>query len=65
MWDTKKGEPTNVKGNEQFCLGPFRVRMKSDNDSYYLSTLEGRRHPLLVSGHLLKPHHGAKTQLHM
>jgi hypothetical protein len=61
MWDTKRGEPTNVKGNAQFWLGPFRVRMKSVNDSYYLSMLEGRRHPLLVSGHLLKPHQGEKT----
>ena len=61
MWDTKKGDPTNVKVSEQFCLGPFRVGMKSVNDTYYLSTLEGRRCPLLVSGHLLKPHHGEKT----
>jgi hypothetical protein len=55
MWDTKKGEPTNIKGNAQFWLGPFRVGMKSVNDAYYLSTLEGRRRPLPVSGHLLKP----------
>jgi hypothetical protein len=25
MWDTKKGEPTNVKGSAQYRLGPFRV----------------------------------------
>jgi hypothetical protein len=61
MWDTKRGEPTNINGNVQFWLGPFRVRMKSVNDAYYLSTLEGRRHPLWVSGHLLKTHHGEKT----
>jgi hypothetical protein len=61
MWDTKKGEPTNVKGSAQFWLGPFRVGRKSVNDAYYLSTLEGRRHPLPVSGHLLKPHQGAET----
>jgi hypothetical protein len=61
MWDTKKGEPTNVKGNAQFWLGPFRVGRKSVNDAYYLSTLEGRRRPLLVSGHLLKPHQGVET----
>jgi hypothetical protein len=60
-WDTKKGEPNNVKGNAQFWLGPFRIRMKSVNDAYYLSMLEGRKHPLPVSGCLLKPHHGAKT----
>ena len=61
MWDTKKGEPTNVKGNTQFWLGPFRVGRKSVNDAYYLFTLEGRRHPLPVGGHLLKPHQGAET----
>jgi hypothetical protein len=61
MWDTKMGEPTNVKGNTQFCLGPFRVEMKSINDAYYLSMLEGRRRPLPNSGRLLKPHHGANT----
>jgi hypothetical protein len=61
MWDTKKGEPTNVKGSAQFWPGPFIVGRKSVNDAYYLSTLEGRRRPLPVSGHLLKPYQGAKT----
>jgi hypothetical protein len=61
MWDTKKGEPNNVKGKVQFWLGPFRIRMKSVNNAYYLSMLEGRKCPLPVSGRLLKPHHGAKT----
>jgi hypothetical protein len=37
MWDTKKGEPTNVKGSAQFWLGPFRVGRKSVDDAYYLS----------------------------
>jgi hypothetical protein len=61
MWDTKKGEPTNVKGSAQLWLGPFRIGRKSVNNAYYLSTLEGRRHPLPVSGHLLKPHQGEET----
>jgi hypothetical protein len=56
MWDAKKGEPTNIKGSTQFWLGPFKVGRKLFDDSYYLSTLEGRRCPLPVSGHLLKPH---------
>jgi hypothetical protein len=29
MWDTQKGEPTNVKGSTQSWLGPFKVGMKS------------------------------------
>jgi hypothetical protein len=61
MWDTKKGEPTNVKGSTQFWLGPFKVGRKSVDDSYDLSTLEGRRCPLLVNEHLLKPHQGGGT----
>ena len=61
MWDTMKGEPTNVKGNAQFWLGPFKIRMKSVNNAFYLSMLEGRKHPLPVSGCLLKPHRGAEN----
>jgi hypothetical protein len=29
MWDTKKGELTNVKGSAQSWLGPFKVGRKS------------------------------------
>jgi hypothetical protein len=61
MWDTQNGEPTNVKGSKQTWLGPFKVRMESVDDSYYLSTLEGRRRPLPISGRLLKPHQGGGT----
>jgi hypothetical protein len=61
MWDTQKGEPTNVKGSAQSWLGPFKVGMESVDNSYYLSTLEGRRRPLPISGHLLKPHQGGGT----
>jgi hypothetical protein len=61
MWDTQKGEPTNVKGSKQSWLGPFKVGMESVDNSYYLSTLEGRRRPLPISGRLLKPHQGGGT----
>jgi len=61
MWDTKKGEPNNVKGSDKFWLGPFGIRMKLVNDAYYLSMLEGRKCPLLVSGRLLKFHLGEET----
>jgi uncharacterized protein (DUF2249 family) len=61
MWGTKKGEPNNVKGSAKFWLRPFRIIMKSVNDAYYLSTLEGRKRPLPDSGCLLKHHHGAET----
>jgi hypothetical protein len=61
MWDANKGEPTNIKGNIHFWLGPFKVGRKSINDSYYLSTLEGRRCIVPVSEHLLKPHQDGVT----
>jgi hypothetical protein len=61
MWDTQKEEPTNVKGSTQSWLGPFKVGMESVDNSYYLSTLEGRRRPLPISGRLLKPHQGGGT----
>jgi hypothetical protein len=60
MWDTQKGEPINVKGSTQLWLGPFKVRRELVDDSY-LSTLEGRRRPLPISRHLLKPHQGGRT----
>jgi len=61
MWDTQKGEPTNIKGSTQSWLGPFKVGRESVDNSYYLSTLEGRRHPLPIDMHLLKPHQGGGT----
>jgi hypothetical protein len=64
LWDTKKVEPTNVKGNTQFWLGPFRVGRKSVDDSYYLSTLEGRKRLLPINEHLLKPHQGGGDWIH-
>jgi hypothetical protein len=59
--DTQKGDPTNVKGSTQSWLGPFKVGMELVDNSYYLSTLEGRRRPLPISGRLLKPHQGGGT----
>jgi hypothetical protein len=61
MWDIQKGEPTNAKGSIQSWLGPFKVGMESVDDSYYLSTLKGRRCPLPINGRLLKPHQGGGT----
>jgi hypothetical protein len=49
MWDTQKGEPTNVKGSTQSWLRPFKVGMELVDDSYYLSTWrEEGTHYLLV-----------------
>jgi hypothetical protein len=62
MWDANKGKPTNIKEDNHFWLGPFKVRRKSVNDSYYLSTLEGRRRTVPINKHLLKPHQGGVTR---
>jgi hypothetical protein len=61
MWDANRGKPTNIKEDDRFWLGPFKVGKRSVNDSYYLSTPEGRRRTLPVSRHLLKPHQGGGT----
>jgi hypothetical protein len=61
MWDANRGKPTNTKDDNRFWLGPFKVGKRLVNDSYYLSTPEGRRHTLPVSRHLLKPHQGGGT----
>jgi hypothetical protein len=60
-WDTRKGQPDTRKEFGKFWLGPYKIEEKSVNDSYYLSTLQGRRCPLPISGSLLKPHHGEET----
>jgi hypothetical protein len=61
MWDANKGKPTNIKGNNHFWLGPFKVERKSVNDSYYLSTLEGQRRIVPINERLLKPHQDGVT----
>jgi hypothetical protein len=61
MWDANKGRPTNITEDNHFGFGPSRVRKKSVNDSYYLSTLEARRRPLPIGGRLLEPHPGGGT----
>ena len=60
-WDANKGRPNNITEDNHVGFGPSRVRNKSMNDSYYFSTIEGRRPPLPISGRLLKPHQGGGT----
>jgi hypothetical protein len=49
MWDKRKGQPNTCKEFDKFWLGPYKIEKKSINDSYYISTLEGRRLPLPIS----------------
>jgi hypothetical protein len=61
--DVRIGQPNTHKDSKKFWLGPFKVRGNFVNDSHCLSTMQGRRHPLPVSGHLLKPHCGKRLEL--
>jgi hypothetical protein len=61
MWDKRKGKPNMNKEFDDLWQGPYKVRKKYVNDSYYLSMLEGRRLPLPISVSLLKPHYGEET----
>lgn len=63
MWDKRKGQPNTCKEFDKFWLDPYKIEKKSVNDSYYISTLEGRRLPLPTSRSNLKPHHGEETRL--
>jgi hypothetical protein len=60
-WDMKMGQPNNHKGSKKFWLGPFKVRGKSVNESYYLNKIKEKRCPLPVSGNLLRAHCGEET----
>jgi hypothetical protein len=60
-WDTRKGQLDTRKEFEKLWLGPYKILKKFVNDSYYLSTLQGRRNLLKISGSLLNPHHGEET----
>jgi hypothetical protein len=56
MWDKRKGQPNTCKESDKFWLGPYKIEKKSVDDSYYISTLEGRRLPLPIIRSLFKPH---------
>jgi hypothetical protein len=60
-WDMKMGQPSTHKDSKKFWLGLFKVRGKSVDNSYYLSTMQGRMHPPPISGNILKPHCGEET----
>jgi hypothetical protein len=61
MWDKKKCQPNTCKEFVKFWLGPYKIQKMSVNDSYYISTLDGRRFPLPISRSLLISHHVEET----
>jgi hypothetical protein len=61
MWDKRNGKPNMHKEFDCLWQGPYKIEKKSANDSFYLSTMEGRRMILPISGSLLKPCHGEET----
>jgi hypothetical protein len=56
MWDKRKGKPIYENKYNNSWLGPYIIKKKSDQERYYLTSLDGRRMPLLVYGSLLQPH---------
>jgi len=59
--DKRKGRPNVNKEFDDLWKGPYKVRKKYVNDSYYLYMLEGRRLPVPISVSLLKPYYGYET----
>jgi hypothetical protein len=56
MLDKRKGKPKYDKESEVLWLGHYIVKNKSEKDTYYLSTMDGRKMPLPVDGSILLPH---------
>jgi hypothetical protein len=54
MWDKRREKPGMHQNFDSLWLGPYKVEEIYSLDSFYLSTTEGRRMPLLVNGSLLK-----------
>jgi hypothetical protein len=54
MWDKRREKPGMHHKFDSLWLGPYKIEEISGSDSFYLSTIEGRRMPLPVNGSLLK-----------
>jgi hypothetical protein len=54
-------QPNNHKDYKKLWLGPFKVRGSFVNETYYLNKMQGKRSPLPISFHLLKPDCGEET----
>jgi hypothetical protein len=56
MWDKRKGKSRYEQKDKNSWFGPYIIKKKYDKERYYLTTLDGRKMPLLVDGSLLQPH---------
>jgi hypothetical protein len=54
MWDKRREKPIMHQKFDSLWLGPYTIEELSGLDSFYFSTAEERRIPLLVNGSLLK-----------
>jgi hypothetical protein len=54
MWDKIREKHGIHQKFDSLWLGPYTIEEISGLESFYLSTLEGRRIPLPVNGSLLK-----------
>jgi hypothetical protein len=55
-WDKRKGKPKYDKKDNGSWLGPYIIKNKSEEEKYYLKTLDERKIPLPVYGSLLQPY---------
>jgi hypothetical protein len=56
MWDKRREKPRMHKKFDSLWLGPYQIKEISRVDSFYSTTVKGRRIPLPVNGSLLKPY---------
>jgi hypothetical protein len=49
MWDKRRDKPRMYQNFESLWLGPYKTEEKSRLDSFYLTTIEGRRMPLPIN----------------
>jgi hypothetical protein len=54
LWDKRREKLGIHKMFDSIWIGPYKIEEVSGPDSFYLSTIEGRRMPLPVNGSLLK-----------
>jgi hypothetical protein len=55
MWDKMKEKPSMHTNFDSLWLGPYKIENIFGIGSFYLTTHEGRRLPLLINVSLLKP----------
>jgi len=56
MWDKRKGKAKYEKMSRVIWLSPYIFKKKSNKETYYLSSMDGRKMPFPVDGSILQPY---------